>query len=107
MGVVGFLVSSRTRELGIRLVVGAQPAQLVAFVVRQSSVAVVIGLACGLAATYWIGKLAEAQLFKVNGSDPIALFVTAVVVLLSSTVAAYVPARRAGRVDAVTALRTE
>jgi putative ABC transport system permease protein len=107
VGVVGFLVSSRTRELGIRLVIGARPAELVAFVVRQSSVPVLVGLVCGLGATYWMGKLAEAQLFKVKGLDPLALALTATVVLIAATIAAYIPARRAGSVDAIEALRME
>jgi predicted permease len=107
VGVVGFQVASRTRELGIRMVVGARPVALVRGVLRQSTAPVVFGLAGGLGATYWIGKLAEAQLFRVDGTDPVALGITAVIVLVAATAAAWVPARRAGRVDPVVALRAD
>ena len=106
-GLVSFLVASRTRELGIRIAIGASPRSLVALTMRQMLWPVMIGLGVGLLATRLLAKLAEAQLFKVDTRDPATLAIASVVVLISAMLAAYLPARRAERVDPIVALRTE
>ena len=106
-GVVAFLVASRTREMGIRAAIGATGASLVALIVRQTMWPVAIGLGVGLVTTRWIGKLAEAQLFKVETNDPVTLALAGLAVVLAAALAAYIPARRAARVDPLIVLRAE
>jgi ABC-type antimicrobial peptide transport system permease subunit len=107
VGVIGFLVVSRTRELAIRTAIGATPESLTRMVVRQGLVPVVVGLIAGLIATHWAGRLAEAQLFKVDTKDMTTIALTAIVVIVTTVIAAYLPSRRAARVNPVEVLRTE
>jgi ABC-type antimicrobial peptide transport system permease subunit len=107
VGVIGFLVVSRTRELAIRTAIGATPESLTRMVVRQGLVPVVVGLIAGLIATHWAGRLAETQLFKVDTKDMTTIALTATVVIVTTVVAAYVPSRRAARVNPLDVLRTE
>lgn len=106
-GVVAFLVAMRTREMGVRLAIGARPSSLVALVVRQSTLPVLFGIAAGVVATKYLAKLAEAQLFAVKTDDPTVLAGAAIVVYLAAVIAAYLPARQAARVDPVIVLRAE
>jgi predicted permease len=106
-GVVSFLVTIRRREMGIRLAIGATPRSLVGLMVRQTLVPVFAGLVVGLAATPWLARLAEAQLFAVETRDPVTLAAAVVTVVAAALVGAYLPARRASRVDPVAVLRSE
>ena len=105
--VVGYLVAARMREMGVRLAIGASPGSLVALVIRQALIPVAIGLAGGVLLILWGKSLAEAQLFKVDTRDPIALTATVAMVLIAAAAAAYVPARRATRVNPTDVLRAE
>ena len=105
--VVAFLVVARSREMGVRVAIGANPRRLVWLVVQQALVPVGIGLVLGLLATRWLARFAESQLFQVDTNDPGTLFGACVVVLFAALAAAYLPARRASRVDPVLVLRTE
>lgn len=105
--VVAYLVASRTREMGVRLAIGAAPASLMRLVIRQATVPVAVGAGIGLAATQGLGRLAEAQLYKVDTHDPVTLGAATIVVLAAAVLAAYLPARRASRVDPVRVLRAE
>jgi hypothetical protein len=107
LAVVGHQVVSRTREMGVRLAIGAAPRSLVHLVVRQAMRPVVLGLAGGLLLVHWARSLVEAQLYEVNTHDPWMLALVVVSVLAATLVAAYVPARRATRIDPVTVLRAE
>ncbi len=107
LGVVSFLIATRTREMGIRIAVGATPSSLVMLMLRQTLIPIAIGLAVGLVATRWAGRLAEAQLFKVDARDPTTLCAAALTVLVTAVLAAYLPARRAGRVDPIAVLRAD
>ena len=107
LGVVSFLVAARTREMGIRIAVGATPASLVALMLRRTLAPIALGLVVGLVATRWAGRLAEAQLFKVEVHDPGMLAAAVCTVLFTAVLAAYLPARRAGRVDPIAILRTD
>ena len=107
LGVVSFLIATRTRELGIRIAIGATPAALVGLMLRQTLMPVGIGLIAGLAATRWAGRLAEAQLFKVDVHDPATLAAASITVLVTAALAAWIPARRAGRVDPIAILRAD
>ncbi|HET9266665.1 MAG TPA: FtsX-like permease family protein, partial [Vicinamibacterales bacterium] len=106
-GVVAFIVTARTREMGIRVAIGAQPGSLVGLIVRQALLPVGLGLLLGLIATQWAAKLAESQLFKVQTRDPWMLAMTAAAVVAAAMLAAWLPARRAARVDPIVVLRTE
>jgi putative ABC transport system permease protein len=106
-GVVAFIAAARTKEMGIRIAIGARPASLVAMMLRQTSIPVAIGIAGGLVASRWMSRLAEAQLFQVDARDPIMLAAAAATVIATALAAAYLPARRASQVDPIEVLRAE
>lgn len=104
---VGYTVSQQTREIGIRLALGAQPRDVLKLVVGQAALLAVIGVGIGLAAALALTRLMSRLLFDVSATDPatfaaIALLLTAVALLAS-----YIPARRAMKVDPMVALRYE
>ena len=106
-GVLSYMVAQRTREIGLRLALGAEPARLRRMVLKQVGWMVGIGVPVGIVAALLIGNLAAALLFRLAPTDPRA--VVSAAILLSAAVlgAAYWPARRAWRVDPVVALRAE
>jgi putative ABC transport system permease protein len=106
-GVISYIVSQRTREIGIRLALGAARRDVVAVVMRQGMTMVAAGLVAGLAGALAITRVMRSLLFGVSPTDPLVF--TAIVVLLAGTAAAatYVPARRASRLDPLTMLRTD
>ena len=100
-------VTRRTRELGIRLALGADPPRLVRLILGRSLGAVLGGLALGALLSYFGERLLRTFLFGVKEGDP-RVFATGVLTLLTvSVLAAYLPARKAGRVDPAEALRTD
>jgi putative ABC transport system permease protein len=105
--VVAWLVAARTREMGVRLAIGASPASLVGLVVRQSLGPVAIGLASGLLLIFWGRGLAEAQLFTVDANDPVMLAMAIATVVVAALLAAWLPARRATRINPTDVLRAE
>ncbi len=106
-GVLAYGVSRRTRELGLRLAMGARPRDLSTMVLKQVGVMAVIGGVIGLAAAYGAGRAAEALLFGLSGSD-VTVFSAAAAVLAAVVLAAgYLPARRAGLTAPMEALRNE
>lgn len=106
-GIVSFLVANRTREMGIRLAIGAKPRALVRLMVGQAIVPVIVGLAAGLLSAKYAAKLAESRFVKLDTSDPWPLVIAGVVVLAATVLAAFAPARRAARVDPTIVLRAE
>jgi predicted permease len=106
-GIVSFLVANRTREMGIRLAVGAKPRALVRLMVGQAIVPVLVGLAAGLLSAKYAARLAESRFVKLDTSDPWPLVIAGVVVLVATLLAAFAPARRAARVDPTIVLRSE
>ena len=106
-GVVSLSVSRRTREVGIRMSIGADRGKVVGMVLRGSLRPVIIGALVGMALAVGLGRLIESFLFGVRPADPVTLLAVPLMLGSVAILAAYVPARRASRVDPVEALKTE
>ena len=106
-GVVSHAVASQTREIGLRLALGALGADVLRSVFAAGMWPVVLGLAVGLATAIALGMLLRGVLFGVTPTDPLSLGLVVVVLLTASAVACYLPARRAAAVDPAVALRGE
>ena len=106
-GVTAYSVTRRTREIGVRMAVGAAWPRLVATIVRSAVVQVAVGAAVGLPVAFFAGRYLEARLFGISPHDPMALAAAVGLLGLSAAVAALIPAGRAARMDPVKALRVE
>jgi putative ABC transport system permease protein len=105
--VLAYLVTQRTREIGVRIALGARPASVLHLVVGHSLRLSSIGVALGVLGALMIGPAIESQLYGVKPRDPATLVVVALSLLVIAILASYIPARRATRVDPLTALRAE
>jgi putative ABC transport system permease protein len=105
--VVSFAVTARTHEIGVRLALGASTRSILRLIVQQALAPVVLGLCAGLLATQLLKRVAEAQLYAVDVRDPATLAMASMAVLSAALLAAYLPARRAGRTDPTAVLRAE
>jgi ABC-type antimicrobial peptide transport system permease subunit len=105
--VLAYAVRGRTQELGIRVALGAAPGSLVRMVVRDGLRLTVIGAGCGIAGALAAGRALASQLYGVPAWDPLTLGVSCLTVLLAAVAASLLPARRAARVDPLTALRSD
>jgi putative ABC transport system permease protein len=106
-GVIAYAVTQRTREIGIRMALGAQPAGLQQMFVRQGLRLAAVGAVLGLVAAAALTRLMSSLLFKTAALDPATYAVVCAVLIMAAALASYVPARRATAVDPVEALRTE
>jgi putative ABC transport system permease protein len=106
-GVVAFLVGRRTREVGVRMALGARAADVMALVLRQGMAPVLAGLAVGLVAALALGRLSAGLLFGVPPHDPFTLAAATAVLAAAGLVACLLPARRAAGIDPAQALRDE
>jgi putative ABC transport system permease protein len=104
-GVLSFSVAQRTREIGVRSALGAQAHDIVALVLRQMLWIVGIGVLLGLAATLSGVRLLSVVLYGISAHDPLTFVAVPIVIVVVATVACVVPARRAAKVDPLTALR--
>jgi predicted permease len=107
IGVVAYSVSQRTREIGVRLALGAAPASVLRMVLGQGMALVVGGMCLGLAAAVFFGRLGQGLLFGVAPLDPLTYTAVPLVLLAISLAACALPARQATRVDPMIALRSE
>jgi len=101
------VVSERTREVGVRLALGAHPSTVLAMIVRQALTLAGTGAAIGVAAAAALTPLMASQLFGVGAIDPMTFAAVPVLLIAIATIAAIVPGTRAMRVDPMTALRYE
>jgi putative ABC transport system permease protein len=106
-GVTAYSVTQRTHELGVRMALGARPASVLALVLRQEMGACLIGIVVGVAGAWLMSSLLESLLFGVTSRDTVTLSIASLVLLVVTALACLIPARRATRVDPVTALRLD
>lgn len=106
-GVTSYLVTQRTREVGLRLALGAEPGQLVRMVVRQGMSVAAVGIGIGLLGALAVARLMAGLLYGVGPTDVVTLLAVTALLALATLLANYVPARRAARVDPLVALRSE
>lgn len=106
-GVVAHLVSRRRQEMGIRLALGATGESLIRMVLLETARPTLVGMAIGLGAAMVAGRILDSFLYQVSSRDPIVLFLAALALFGVATLASYVPARQASRVDPVQTLNAE
>jgi putative ABC transport system permease protein len=106
-GVLSFLVSKRTREIGIRIALGAQRWDVLILVMREGTKLCFAGIALGLAGAFFLTRLMSSELYGVSPLDPVTYLVVSLVLTSISLLACYIPTQRAMRVDPMVALRHE
>jgi predicted lysophospholipase L1 biosynthesis ABC-type transport system permease subunit len=106
-GVISYSVAGRTREVGIRLALGARRESVTRMFVRQGLALSGIGAICGLAAALGLTRLMRSLLFEVSPADPLTYAGASAALVLAAAIGSYIPARRATRVDPMEALRAE
>ena len=106
-GVLAYTVSQRTREIGLRMALGAAPGRVRAMVLRQVAGMTLVGGLAGLAASIGLARLAQSLLFQMQGSDPVVLAGSEIALTLVALGAGFIPAHRASQVDPMSALRYE
>jgi ABC-type antimicrobial peptide transport system permease subunit len=107
VGLVAYSVSQRTREIGIRMALGAKPSQVLSVVLRQFSRPVVGGLLAGVSGAALLSRILRQALYGISTLDPVAYLAAIGVFAVTIAVAALLPARRALRVDPLRALRCD
>lgn len=106
-GVMSLIVSERTREVGVRLALGAEPSQLLKMIVGQAAKLAAIGVAIGIAVALPMAPLLDSQLYGVQSFDPMTFIIVPIVLVMIAALAAVVPARKAMRIDPLAALRID
>ena len=104
-GVMAYVVSQGTREIGIRMALGASPRQVSRMVVQSGMVMAAIGITTGVSAALLLTRFMQSQLYNVEATDPVTFAAIIVLLAVTALVAAYVPARRAARIDPIEVLR--
>jgi ABC-type antimicrobial peptide transport system permease subunit len=106
-GILAYGVSQRTSEIGIRMAIGAESANVIGMIAKETMTMVAIGLAAGLVATYFVTKLIESRLFGVTPTDPLVLGAAMGLLAVIALLAGLLPALRASKIDPAIALRYE
>jgi ABC-type antimicrobial peptide transport system permease subunit len=106
-GVMAFVVARRTKEVGVRMALGAQRGTVIWLVMKEVVLLVIVGLAIGVPAAMGLGRFVATQLYGVKPGDPSVAGVSMVALVLAAAMAGLIPARRASRIDPILALRYE
>ncbi|MFN2541731.1 MAG: FtsX-like permease family protein, partial [Chthoniobacterales bacterium] len=106
-GLLAYTGLKRVREIGIRLALGARPAQVRTLILSHGLQLLVIGSIIGLVSAIGVSRFLQGVLFEVNGTEPRVYFTVAAIMVISTMLASWLPARRASKVDPIVALRTE
>jgi putative ABC transport system permease protein len=106
-GVLAYSVSERTREIGVRVALGAEPARIVALIVGEGARPVLAGIAIGIGGALGLSSLLKSLLFGIGPRDPLTFVMAPIVLVGVALIAAYAPARRASRLDPMQALRQQ
>ncbi len=106
-GVMAFVVARRTKELGLRMALGAQPGEVIWMVMREVLTLLGLGLLVGVPTAILLGRLVAKQLYGITPNDPVVVGTSMVVLILVACLAGLIPARRASRIDPILALRYE
>jgi hypothetical protein len=106
-GVLSFLVARQTREIGVRMAIGARPVDIALQIQKYAGIWTGIGVIAGLAGSFALARTIRGLLFEVSPNDPVSLLVSATVLLATAALAAWIPSSRAARIDPVIALRNE
>ena len=106
-GVLAYLVSQRTHEIGIRLAIGANRSQVLVMVLRQGMTLAVAGIVVGMVAAFALTRLMQSLLYQITATDPVTYVVVPIALLVVTLVASYLPAFRATRVSPTMALRVQ
>jgi len=106
-GVIAYSVSQRTREIGIRVALGAQRQEVTGMFVRQGLILTAIGVACGLGAAAALMRVLAPLLFEVRPVDPLTYAAVSIGLIATACAASYLPSRRASAIDPSQALRAE
>jgi ABC-type antimicrobial peptide transport system permease subunit len=106
-GVVAYSVTQRTREIGVRMALGADMSNVRGLVLRQVGAMTLVGGAIGIAAAIGLGRAAQSLLYQLNGYDPVVIAAAAVALATVAFLAGFLPALKASRIDPMQALRYE
>jgi ABC-type antimicrobial peptide transport system permease subunit len=106
-GVISYAVSQRTREIGVRMALGARPADVLRMILAEGLKLVAVGVVLGVAAALMVTRLLEGMIYGVSMRDPLIFVLVNLLMVTVSLAACYVPALRATRVDPITALHYE
>jgi ABC-type antimicrobial peptide transport system permease subunit len=106
-GLISYVVGQRTREIGLRMALGAQRGDVMRMVIGEGAKMALVGLSVGMAGAFGLTTLMENELFGVSAHDPLTFGAVTLLLMFVALVACYIPARRAVRVDPAVALRCE
>jgi putative ABC transport system permease protein len=104
-GVIAGSIGQRTHEIGVRMALGARPGHILALVMRQGLAVILLGLLAGLAAAFGLTRIMASMLYQISSADPLTYLAATALLLLVAVLAIYIPARRAMKLEPVSALR--